>query len=179
MSRISDWLLHRFGIQTALLAAAHGGFEVMSPTPASEHDVVHFRTLIELDGDIVTVVHETHRDDLEGLRHHFRAVHEVLAEILVGIRRIVGTVASGAGVGVALAGVLVFSGDGVALSEGVASTIAGAGTALATRVSRRFRSWLLRHSLAWVTRGVIERSFGTTQLETLQSMPHWNTSRMF
>ena len=179
--KASAWrsLARHLGIETALSAAARGGVEVMSPTPRDEREELHFRTLVELDGDIVTLVHRDHLEDVEGLKHHFRVVKEALRELIRGLRRALRLVVIAASGVLAGSSLLAFSAGGLAGWELIAGILVGLGTAGAAGRLHRFRSWLLRISIGWIARRATARSFGATRLEDLQREPGWDPSRIF
>ena len=171
-------LVNGLGIETVLVAATHGGFEVMSPTPSNEYDALHFRTLIELDGDIVTFVNEAHRDDLKGMKEHFQAVNKALLEVVKGIRRLLLFIAAVMGGGVAIVGVLICIGDDIELMEltGISTAVF---TTVASLIFKQFRNWLLELSFSTIAGLAITRFFSVISSEEVEKFPDWDTGRLF
>ncbi len=81
------WLLRRLGADELVLAAADGGLEVTSRSGGQ----VMLRSLIQLDGDILTFVSPDLPRDAVLAKAHFRRVGRSLADLIAGLNRLLAT----------------------------------------------------------------------------------------
>jgi hypothetical protein len=163
-------LARKLGLVKPFEILADGGIVVQSPDVSSEMDEIWCRTVVELDGDVITSIRHDKLDSLAEIEVHFTQVRSEVQASVSAVRRLM--VALGTAAGLAVFGIATGASvlDGTfAVWDVVISASLGVITAVALVVVRQLRSRLLNIVVPRLVRYVMVRSVGTVRLEDFQA----------
>lgn len=173
-------LVERLGVAEPLRAMAQGGLEVMSPEAASELDSVHFRTLIDWDGDVVTTVLAESQENLPALETHFRKVAKRVEEARRAIERLLGALAVALGGGIGTVIFVTGPAEGASAPQELgASILTSAALVHLARLAGPLRARFVQAALSWIAERVAGRAFGRSRLDAIQKEHAWIPTRVF
>jgi hypothetical protein len=176
---LSERVARRLGLGELARALAAGGIEVLTPEPGSEADEVWFRTLIELDGDVVTSVLRSRLSDRDNLEAHFLEVDRRVTEIAAGARRLRLALAAGIGAPVTLAATWAAAVDGVSILEGVSVVGTGAVTGMVAVRVHTVRRYLLGLLFGPGIRRILAQSASQRPSGESDAQPFGGPTRLF
>jgi len=149
LGRMALSVLSALGADSLVIAATTGGVEVVT----RQRQAVVLRTLIQLDGDIVTFVDSRFDCDAGVTQRHYRRVARAAENLIASLRRLGASLLTGAGLfllGLNLPGILLSLGDGI---SAFLMQIVPAGLLLINRRIRRYLfSWTAGPLLRWLLR---------------------------
>lgn len=163
-------LADKLGLAKPFEILAEGGIVVQSPDVSSETDEIWCRTVVELDGDVITSIRHDKLDSLAEIDGHFTLVRSEVQASVGAVRRLM--VALGTTVGLTVFGITTGANvlDGtLAVWDVVVSTALGVVTGVALVVVRQLRSRLLSIVVPPLARYVMVQSVSTVGLEDFQA----------
>lgn len=163
-------LARKLGLVKPFEILADGGIVVQSPDVSSETDEIWCRTVIELDGDVITSIRHDKLDSHAEIEAHFTRVRSEVQASVGAVRRLMAALGTTAGLtvfGIAT-GASVLDGT-FAVWDVVISTALGVVTGVALVVVRQLRSRLLNIVVPRLARYALRRSVGTVRLEDFQA----------
>ncbi len=163
-------LARKLGLVKPFEILTDGGIVVQSPDVSSETDEIWCRTVVELDGDVITSIRHDKLDSLDEIELHFKRVRSEVQASVGAVRRLL--VALGTTVGLTVSGLA--TGASVLIGtftvwDVVISTALGAVTGAALVVVRQLRSRLLNIVVPRLARYAMVQSVGTVRLEDFQA----------